>query len=116
MTWSVREGDRVGDYQYPPRLWHSCAVCGAGYTDSQVGTAHKTVRAFHLPPCGQRPETCPLSVAMQYEGMFKAWKSRSKRPPVEKISAASPAHHVRAFGLKSKDELILEATVMTRSR
>ena len=113
LKWYVVQGTRVEDYQYPPVLFHSCTKCGPGSTESQMGTAHKTTKIFC---CGRRGEMCPVSVATQYEAAYAAWKLRSKKPPVPKISDASPASQVRAFGLKTQRELILEALSGTETR
>jgi hypothetical protein len=107
LKWHVSPGPIEGDYQFPPRLFHSCGVCGVrGMTESSQGTAHKSTKVYH---CGERGLMCPPLVAEQYENAFAAWKARSKKPPVEKISPVSPPHLLRAAGIKSRDQLILEA-------
>jgi hypothetical protein len=107
LKWHVSPGPIEGDYQFPPRLFHSCGGCGVrGMTESSQGTAHKSTKVYH---CGERGLMCPPDVAAQYEKAFAAWKARSKKPPVEKLSPVSPAYFLRAAGIKSKDQLILEA-------
>jgi hypothetical protein len=112
LKWTVSQGPQEGDYQFPPRLFHSCSTCGVrGVTESTQGTAHLSAKIFH---CGQRGVVCPADVAAQYVKAFAAWKARSRKP-VEKISPVSPAHHVRAFGLKSRQELITNALTEVRN-
>jgi hypothetical protein len=113
LKWFVREGERVDDYQYPPRLFHSCGVCGVkGMTESTQGTAHKSAKVYH---CFERGLMCPPDVAERYVKAFATWKARSKKPPVPKISVASPAYQVRTVGLKTKQELIEDALTEKRS-
>lgn len=133
LVWSVRDGARVDDYQFPPVLFHSCPECGIrGMTESAAGTAHKTTKLYH---CGLRAVMCPPDIAAQYERAYAAWYSRSGaaiRAAKAKAAASkeenagpgfdpknsnhvSPVHHVRAFGLKSRDELIVAATTAVRT-
>jgi hypothetical protein len=114
MKWFVRPGQIAGDYQHPPFLVHSCPECGVrGMTESPKGTAHQTTKVFH---CGQRGETCPPAVAMEYQVAYTAWKSRSRKAPVEKISAASPRVNAKGFvAYKSHEELVAEAMAATKN-
>ncbi len=105
LTWGAQPGRFIQDYECPPLLVHSCSTCGTkGYTESQVGTAHKTIVVRH---CGVA-ETCPEDVAAVYLRLFSQWKAKSRKLPKEKVSETSPVHHIHAAGLKTKAELIAE--------
>jgi hypothetical protein len=113
LKWWVSPGAIEGDYQHAPTLRHSCGVCGVrGETSSTQGTAHKSAKIYH---CGIPGLMCPKDVAEQYTKAFDAWKARSRKRPVEKVSTETPAHQVRAYGLKSRNELIHEALTEVRS-
>ncbi len=103
LQWQAQQGRFIQDYECPPLVIFSCSTCGAkGYTESQTGTAHKTTVVRH---CGV-VETCPDDVAAVYSRVFSQWKAKSKKLPKETVSSESPAHQVRAFGLRTKQELI----------
>ena len=109
LKWWVADGFIQGDYQHPPVIRYKCGQCmsNPGEASSQVGTAHKSVKVLH---CGQKGVMCPPDVAAQYEKAFAAWKARSTKRPVEKVSAVLP--RVSPEGVvryKSREELILEA-------
>jgi hypothetical protein len=112
LNWWVADGPIVGDYQYAPMLRFSCGECKTkGEVESPRGTAHQTTKVFH---CGLHGQTCPANVAADYERKFAAWKARSKKPPVEKVSPHTPAYLVSKLGLKSREQLIAETVQLVK--
>lgn len=115
LTFSTGRGPVQGDYEYPPAIHHYCSTCGLkGYTASQKGTAHESVEIRH---CGIAERPGP-QVAGEYLRLFEQWKSRSRKLPAPKISSAD-TRFLSAFGLKTKEELIVEAQadlIMPRGR
>lgn len=89
VRWSVQRGRFIGDYECPPFIAWSATNGTKGYCESQVGTAHKTVKVY-IP--GQRPNTCPEHVAQDYVRLFNEWaaKRKKKSPPVEQVSFGTP--------------------------
>jgi hypothetical protein len=108
MKWGVREGCIEGDYQRPPLVVSSCSGCAhRGQTESFKGTAH-THPIHH---CLGQVSFCPKDVADKYLELFAKWKSRSRKMPVEQVSASTPAAHNIRMGLKSREELIRDAQI-----
>lgn len=89
VKWSARRGRFIGDYECPPFIAWSATNGTAGYCESQVGTAHKTVKVI-IP--GQRPVTCPESVGLEYVRLFDEWATKRKKkwPAREQVSASTP--------------------------
>lgn len=89
VRWSVQRGRFIGDYECPPFIAWSATNGTKGYCESQLGTAHKTVKVY-IP--GQRPNTCPEHVAQDYVRLFNEWaaKRKKKSPPVEQVSFGTP--------------------------
>jgi len=108
--WAARPGVREQDYQHPPLVAYSCSTCGVkGYCESQKGTAHRSAEVRH---CGV-VDRCPADVAARYREIFADWKSRSRRPKTA-VSGSTPSALNRAFGLRSREELIAEAVAGAR--
>jgi hypothetical protein len=93
VSWSVQRGRFIGDYECPPLITYSASNGNKGYCESQVGTAHKTVKVR----AGGRWHYCPSHVAEEYERLFAEWAAKSKkRTPVEQVSAQTPKHILQA--------------------
>src|SRR5437879_4118779 len=88
VNWSVQRGRFIGDYEAPPLVVYSTSNGTKGFTESQIGTAHKTIKVY-IP--GQKPATCPSHIGEQYEALFSEWKAKSKRrkPATETVSAST---------------------------
>jgi hypothetical protein len=95
VNWAVQRGRFIGDFECPPLITFSASNGNRGYCESQVGTAHKSVRVL-IP--GQKPVTCPSDIAEAYLRLFAEWasKSKRKRAPAEQVSAATPKHILQA--------------------
>ena len=111
FKWWTQPGAKVEEFEYPPYICHSsCGLCsqGNGFVESWQGTAHETAVIRH---CG-KVERVPADVAAEYLKLFAAWRAKNRytAPPVEPISASSPLSDIRAAGLKTREELIAEAT------
>jgi hypothetical protein len=113
LKWTVRQGPHEGDYQYAPMIYFSCSGCGTrGRQESSKGTAHLTINVRH---CGL-VEECPRHIANEYVKAFGAWKGRSLRKQVERVSKETPKSRLSFFGLKSKEELIAEAVAVVQKQ
>jgi hypothetical protein len=110
-TWAVRDGARVGDFQYPPCIYAGCSTCGTtSWMESAKGTAHLTQVFRHC----LIVENVPLNIAKEYERRFAEYKSRfrtKKSPPLIPVidSTVVYQHLAKFHGIKSHDELILAA-------
>jgi len=104
-----RSGSKsVGDYEPPPTVYFNCPSCDERPSvvrkrnGSPLSSVHARLR--YRPT----PDRCPDDVAATYLRIYKEWKSKSRRPDAPKLSAQSDERVIRAFGLKSRGELIVE--------
>lgn len=120
VQWSAQRTDRVGDYEPPPTVYFHCPNCGTkGHVSSEKGTAHQSASFGHVCGIGPHQETCPADVAATYLRLYKDWKAKSRKPAAPKLSAQSDERVIRAFGLKSRGELVeetLQACIKNPSR
>jgi hypothetical protein len=112
LKFTIHTGERVDDWQGPPRLFYHCGSCGqSGHWTGP--TAHLTQIVHH---CGVH-ETCPPDVAKDYQARRRVWESRSRNKrqlrPELGASAAVIAHRdqleAERLGYKSRETLIAEA-------
>src|SRR6266571_5255669 len=90
VNWSAQRGRFIGDYEAPPLITYSASNGTKGYCESQVGTAHRTIKVYIT---GQKPVTCPEDIAQVYLRLFAEWSAKSKRqrkPATEQVSAHTP--------------------------
>jgi hypothetical protein len=121
ITWAVRDGARVEDFVYPPQIYAKCSVCAfPHWQESTKGTAHLTMQYRHKPGCAAvavpgTVEQVPAHIAAEYEKRWAKYLSlsRNKKVVLPALTSTNTAEQDRglmaAAGLKSREELILEA-------
>jgi hypothetical protein len=114
---SAREGHRLGDYQYPPRICFGCPTC------RQSGYVSNVTDKFVFRHCG-RADAIPNPVREDYDRLVRAYRARSRntdpffdgfREPTGLVDSGVLDRALgKFFGVKSRAELIAEMTLANR--
>ena len=103
-NWSASEGRYAGiDYQFPPFVHCTCSTCGQRQWVENP-------KSFAFRHCGVA-EQIPNTVLEDYERLLRAYQARSKKkkePALTVDTAVVDRQVMKANGIKTREELLLE--------
>ena len=102
-VFEARRGQRLGDYEYPPRVFYSCPVCkSAGYVQNVTNN-------FVFRHCAGRADKIPNTVREDYDRLMQKFTFRGQRVPTGIRNSAEVDRELAAIrGIKSREVLIAE--------
>ncbi|MGB9430830.1 MAG: hypothetical protein WBQ89_01185 [Candidatus Acidiferrum sp.] len=99
-AFDARPGQRLGDYEYPPRVFYSCPVCkSAGYVQNVTDN-------FVFRHCAGRADKIPNTIREDYDRLLAKYRFRGRKAPTGLVDDRVLDRALATVrGVKSREEL-----------